>query len=182
MAKEEDASRSQTPSVPNQSSTSTGNTPQGASTSGNSGTPSQSHSTPAATGSSASAAGAQSSGTQNSKRRRGLGVVTPNACTECRKKRAKVRPNSTPIIFPLYDHLSTCLVGYMTTSPPVRVSPLQIGVAELKTDSPLTVRRPAALRALQSPKRHRMCLRNPGPPVQGEPSLRDRIPADPTAV
>ncbi|RBR23720.1 uncharacterized protein FIESC28_03516 [Fusarium coffeatum] len=26
---------------------------------------------------------------QNSKRRRGLGVVTPNACTECRKKRAK---------------------------------------------------------------------------------------------
>lgn len=26
-----------------------------------------------------------------SKRRRGLGVVTPNACTECRKKRAKVR-------------------------------------------------------------------------------------------
>lgn len=25
-----------------------------------------------------------------SKRRRGLGVVTPNACTECRKKRAKV--------------------------------------------------------------------------------------------
>lgn len=27
----------------------------------------------------------------NSKRRRGLGVVTPNACTECRKKRAKVR-------------------------------------------------------------------------------------------
>lgn len=27
---------------------------------------------------------------QLSKRRRGLGVVTPNACTECRKKRAKV--------------------------------------------------------------------------------------------
>ena len=25
-----------------------------------------------------------------SKRRRGLGIVTPNACTECRKKRAKV--------------------------------------------------------------------------------------------
>lgn len=29
-------------------------------------------------------------GSVNSKRRRGLGVVTPNACTECRKKRAKV--------------------------------------------------------------------------------------------
>nr|CEG03869.1 unnamed protein product [Fusarium acuminatum CS5907] len=27
---------------------------------------------------------------QNSKRRRVLGVVTPNACIECRKKRAKV--------------------------------------------------------------------------------------------
>lgn len=26
-----------------------------------------------------------------SKRRRGPGIVTPNACTECRKKRAKVR-------------------------------------------------------------------------------------------
>ncbi|RGP61516.1 nitrate assimilation regulatory nira [Fusarium longipes] len=30
---------------------------------------------------------------QNSKRRRGLGVVTPNACTECRKKRAKSKEN-----------------------------------------------------------------------------------------
>ncbi|KAK5626664.1 hypothetical protein RRF57_002379 [Xylaria bambusicola] len=29
------------------------------------------------------------SGAQSSKRRRGLGIVTPNACTECRKKRAK---------------------------------------------------------------------------------------------
>lgn len=25
-----------------------------------------------------------------SKRKRGIGIVTPNACTECRKKRAKV--------------------------------------------------------------------------------------------
>jgi hypothetical protein len=33
---------------------------------------------------------------QNSKRRRGLGVVTPNACKECRKKRAKVYSRSTP--------------------------------------------------------------------------------------
>ncbi|KAK7946044.1 uncharacterized protein PG986_010365 [Apiospora aurea] len=30
------------------------------------------------------------------KRRRGLGVVTPNACTECRKKRAKACPPSEP--------------------------------------------------------------------------------------
>lgn len=29
----------------------------------------------------------------NPKRRRGLGIVTPNACTECRKKRAKVSIN-----------------------------------------------------------------------------------------
>jgi len=36
---------------------------------------------------SASSAAAQ----QLNKRRRGPGVVTPNACTECRKKRAKVR-------------------------------------------------------------------------------------------
>ena len=29
-------------------------------------------------------------GQVSSKRRRGIGIVTPNACTECRKKRAKV--------------------------------------------------------------------------------------------
>ncbi|KAI6780511.1 putative nitrate assimilation regulatory protein nirA [Emericellopsis cladophorae] len=89
---DEDKSRSQTPSAPGQSSTS--NTPQleGTSTSlsGNSGTPAQSHPTPA----SSSAAQAANSvphavSTQNAKRRRGLGIVTPNACTECRKKRAK---------------------------------------------------------------------------------------------
>lgn len=33
------------------------------------------------------------SSTQN-KRRRGVGIVTPNACTECRKKRAKVLKTS----------------------------------------------------------------------------------------
>ena len=36
--------------------------------------------------------------TQNSKRRRGLGVVTPNACTECRKKRAKVCSRSARFV------------------------------------------------------------------------------------
>lgn len=87
---DEDTERSQTPSALNQSS---GNTPQGASTnSANSGTPSQSHPTPAATGSSSAAShpASQGSSSHNSKRRRGLGVVTPTACTECRKKRAKV--------------------------------------------------------------------------------------------
>jgi hypothetical protein len=39
---------------------------------------------------------------QNSKRRRGLGVVTPNACTECRKKRAKVRSRFARILL-LHD-------------------------------------------------------------------------------
>ncbi|KAK1758298.1 nitrogen assimilation transcription factor nit-4 [Echria macrotheca] len=40
--------------------------------------------------STASAPGPSAGGSQGvSKRRRGLGVVTPNACTECRKKRAK---------------------------------------------------------------------------------------------
>ncbi|KAF3759972.1 regulation of conidiation [Cryphonectria parasitica EP155] len=50
--------------------------------------------TPNATAS-GSVAPASSAGPASSKRRRGLGVVTPNACTECRKKRAKcdgVRP------------------------------------------------------------------------------------------
>ncbi|KAK6956076.1 hypothetical protein Daesc_001346 [Daldinia eschscholtzii] len=37
----------------------------------------------------ASGAGGGTPNPQLSKRRRGLGVVTPNACTECRKKRAK---------------------------------------------------------------------------------------------
>ncbi|CAP67700.1 uncharacterized protein PODANS_1_15900 [Podospora anserina S mat+] len=43
----------------------------------------------AATPSSVSAVGPASQHSGVSKRRRGLGVVTPNACTECRKKRAK---------------------------------------------------------------------------------------------
>lgn len=96
---------SDTPSQPNSASTST-TTPSGA-------TPSAIHppprrpsaGTPASTGAQGQAADSSSSttvGTPNapsaslpasapSKRRRGLGVVTPNACTECRKKRAKVR-------------------------------------------------------------------------------------------
>lgn len=39
---------------------------------------------------------------QLSKRRRGLGVVTTNACTECRKKRAKVP--FAPTLLSLLDH------------------------------------------------------------------------------
>lgn len=68
VAMEEDKdTSSHTPSGPSQPST--GNTPQ-----------------PASSSQSAVPANAQLS-----KRRRGLGIVTPNACTECRKKRAKVR-------------------------------------------------------------------------------------------
>ncbi|TWU71340.1 hypothetical protein ED733_002248 [Metarhizium rileyi] len=65
---------------------SSGSTPQGT-TAGTQSSQSQNHPTPAA--SSSSSTKKQSSSTQNTKRRRGLGVVTPNACTECRKKRAK---------------------------------------------------------------------------------------------
>ncbi|TKW54176.1 hypothetical protein CTA1_4549 [Colletotrichum tanaceti] len=43
---------------------------------------------------------------QLSKRRRGLGVVTPNACTECRKKRAKVSDSDLDIPSPRYEFLS----------------------------------------------------------------------------
>ncbi|ODA84200.1 hypothetical protein RJ55_02718 [Drechmeria coniospora] len=70
-------SSSQTPSGPSQPST--GDTPQA--TASNAGLPPVSH------GAAGSTAGANAN--QSSKRRRGLGVVTPNACTECRKKRAK---------------------------------------------------------------------------------------------
>lgn len=86
---EDDASSTQTHSAANPSST--GNTPQGASTSqsGASGTPSQRIPTPGPSLPPSNTA-SHPPGSQNSKRRRGLGVVTPNACTECRKKRAKV--------------------------------------------------------------------------------------------
>ncbi|OAQ97494.1 hypothetical protein LLEC1_04144 [Akanthomyces lecanii] len=77
-----------TPSGP--SKPSTGSTPQGRSDSASAPTPqpasSSSSSRPIAGPSSVSSAAHSS---QNSKRRRGLGIVTPNACTECRKKRAK---------------------------------------------------------------------------------------------
>ncbi|KAI1372480.1 nitrogen assimilation transcription factor nirA [Hypoxylon crocopeplum] len=62
-----------------ESGPSTGQTP-------SSSKPTPKHEVPTASGASGT------SGTANpqlSKRRRGLGVVTPNACTECRKKRAK---------------------------------------------------------------------------------------------
>ncbi|KAI1391792.1 nitrogen assimilation transcription factor nirA [Hypoxylon trugodes] len=49
--------------------------------------PTPKHEASATTSGNSGAGGA--SNTQLSKRRRGLGVVTPNACTECRKKRAK---------------------------------------------------------------------------------------------
>ncbi|KAM3549129.1 hypothetical protein MY1884_008879 [Beauveria asiatica] len=77
-----------TPSGP--SKPSTGSTPQGCSDSASAATPqpssSLSSSRPIARPSSTSSVAHSS---QNSKRRRGLGIVTPNACTECRKKRAK---------------------------------------------------------------------------------------------
>ncbi|OLN94080.1 Nitrogen assimilation transcription factor nit-4-like protein 8 [Colletotrichum chlorophyti] len=55
-------------------------------------TPTTSNSTSTSTAGPAASAPTPASGSgagQLSKRRRGLGVVTPNACTECRKKRAK---------------------------------------------------------------------------------------------
>ncbi|KAI5463932.1 fungal-specific transcription factor domain-containing protein [Mariannaea sp. PMI_226] len=73
---------------------SSGNTPQGASGShaGASGAQSQGNPTPNSAQSAntpSTASGSTNINSQNSKRRRGLGIVTPNACTECRKKRAK---------------------------------------------------------------------------------------------
>ncbi|XWW94576.1 hypothetical protein V2A60_002521 [Cordyceps javanica] len=74
-----------TPSGP--SKPSTGSTPQGRSDSASAATPQP----PSSSSSSRPLAGPSSTvhSSQNSKRRRGLGIVTPNACTECRKKRAK---------------------------------------------------------------------------------------------
>ncbi|KAF0642682.1 hypothetical protein FPSE5266_05593 [Fusarium pseudograminearum] len=70
---------------------STEHTPQGASAQagGASGNPTPTSVQSANTPSTASGNASTAAHSQNSKRRRGLGVVTPNACTECRKKRAK---------------------------------------------------------------------------------------------
>ncbi|KAI1635250.1 nitrogen assimilation transcription factor nirA [Biscogniauxia mediterranea] len=54
--------------------------------SSNSSRSAQKHEVPPTSGTSGTGSGANPT---SSKRRRGLGVVTPNACTECRKKRAK---------------------------------------------------------------------------------------------
>ncbi|KIL86066.1 hypothetical protein FAVG1_10460 [Fusarium avenaceum] len=61
-------------------------TPQGTSAQGN---PTPTSVQSSTTTSIASGPPTNAANSQNSKRRRGLGVVTPNACTECRKKRAK---------------------------------------------------------------------------------------------
>ncbi|EGX89057.1 C6 transcription factor (NirA), putative [Cordyceps militaris CM01] len=76
-------SSASTPSGP--SKPSTGSTPQGRSDSASAATPQPPSSSSRPTAGTSSAAHSS----QNSKRRRGLGIVTPNACTECRKKRAK---------------------------------------------------------------------------------------------
>ncbi|KAF4981649.1 hypothetical protein FZEAL_2589 [Fusarium zealandicum] len=78
----------------NQQHHSSESTPQGTSASQTSGAQSQGNPTPtsvqsANTPSTTSGTANNFGHSQNSKRRRGLGVVTPNACTECRKKRAK---------------------------------------------------------------------------------------------
>jgi len=76
---DEDTPSSQEHSIPSGPSTvAAGKQP----ATGRSSAPSSSAPTP-----STSSAAAQ----QLNKRRRGPGVVTPNACTECRKKRAKAR-------------------------------------------------------------------------------------------
>ncbi|KAF5236468.1 hypothetical protein FAUST_6529 [Fusarium austroamericanum] len=74
---------------------STEHTPQGASAQagGASGNPTPTSVQSANTPSTASGNASTAAHPQNSKRRRGLGVVTPNACTECRKKRAKSKEN-----------------------------------------------------------------------------------------
>lgn len=54
------------------------------------GTPAQPDTSSASTGTPNNAQEPSITAAPSSKRRRGLGVVTPNACTECRKKRAKV--------------------------------------------------------------------------------------------
>ncbi|KAI9163724.1 Nitrogen assimilation transcription factor nit-4 [Paramyrothecium foliicola] len=86
----DDDSSAHTPGGPSQPSA--GTTPLAGSGSGASAAPSQGNPTPTASAHSSSGPSTSSgpaSSLQNSKRRRGLGVVTPNACTECRKKRAK---------------------------------------------------------------------------------------------
>ncbi|KAM0251931.1 hypothetical protein ACHAQJ_007946 [Trichoderma viride] len=78
-----DRKSSQTPLAPRQPGA--GNTPQPV-TGAQSPEP-QNH--PALAASSSSSPRSQARNARNSTRRRGLGMVTPNACTECRKKRAK---------------------------------------------------------------------------------------------
>jgi hypothetical protein len=81
-------------------------TPQGTSAQGNpTPTSAQSSTTP----STVSGPPTNAAHSQNSKRRRGLGVVTPNACTECRKKRAKVRSRSIRIM--LLQDGSNCVAS-----------------------------------------------------------------------
>ena len=69
----------------------------------------QKHEAPQPAGSSGPNTGDPAANQQQSKRRRGLGVVTPNACTECRKKRAKVRLSLKPIdTIPFLPKPSSC--------------------------------------------------------------------------
>ena len=96
-----------------------------------------------------------------SKRRRGLGIVTPNACTECRKKRAKVSTRRFE-------------------APPCQRMGKREGCSSEEHAAMLTVpnavRRRDALLSMRRPERRPLPLRATRPPVQRDASERDRLP------
>jgi hypothetical protein len=147
----------QTPSGHSQLSTSAGT---------GSGTTPQSQTTPAGPSTSASSALLQLS-----KRRRGLGIVTPNACTECRKKRAKVRCRGCVSLASLCACLSELKVCLRMLNCLISVSPAFGGTFWERCGRDCTgldwikkmltrfvVRRTETLRPLQVSKGHRLCL------------------------
>lgn len=100
--------------------------------------------------------------TGNLKRRRGLGVVTPNACTECRKKRAKVSIISTGF-YPLhlwhdFFHVNESF--------------------KIANASYTIVRRQNPMRKMCISKEHGLCVRDSSASIEGEYANRNRTIKD----
>ena len=104
---------------------------------------------------------------QPPKRRRRPGVVTPNACTECRKKRAKVCVYiSAQLLLALPNTLAMFSSGFLSNS-----------------FCFVLVRRSEALRKVQEPQPPcRMHLHGSREAVQGEPADGNRSPAPALAI
>jgi hypothetical protein len=113
---------------------------------------------------------------QNSKRRRGLGVVTPNACTECRKKRAKTPSRDKSccqfcdgvlyvnLVYTMY--ICICAASWLTTAAHSVMGRNHAGAAEHKKMSNVYMKYQCASPRRICEPRSRPCVKSNDPVIK----------------